>query len=157
MTKKYDPNFHVKFCYVSGNFLFSLFFFLSRMRGRNMNTTAAQLLMVSIAHATYNLEAYIRTCDVNGNVTTACYRARIKWCVRLSSIIPLCSKCCDRRAISRRGHVKGQKVTFDLSLLENVRGCNRRATNVRVGTRWLRSSSPLGKLNGTTRMNRSDR
>lgn len=33
----------------------------------------------NFVRSTYNLEAYIRTCDVNGNVTTACYRSRIKW------------------------------------------------------------------------------
>lgn len=82
-------------------------------------------------------------------------------CVRLSSIIPLLQML--RLALDLWRRVKRQKVTFDLSLLKNVRGCNRsrRATNGRVGTRWLRSSarssSPLGKLNGTTRMNRSDR
>jgi len=65
---------------------------------------------------------------------------------------------------SRHGRVKRQKLTFDLSLLENVRGRNRsrRATNGRVGTLLSRHArllppAPRGKLNGTTRMNTDDR
>lgn len=45
-------------------------------------------------------------------------------------------------SIAACGRVKRQKLTFDLSLLENVRGRNRsrRATNGRVGTPRLAHS-----------------
>jgi len=130
----------------------------------NAAAAAAQLLMVSIAIPHVQRIICRR---IYGHVTlmitlrnTSRYQSGIK---RVRSIIPVCSKCYRRRSITRRGRVKRQKLTFDLSLLENVRGRNRsrRATNGRVGTRWLRSSarssSLHGKLNGTTRMNRSDR
>ena len=42
-------------------------------------------------------------------------------------------------SISQYGHIKRQKLTFDLSLLKNVRGRNQFwwATNNRVGTHWF--------------------
>jgi len=103
---------------------------------------AAQLLMVSIAI----LHVQRIICRrIYGHVTlmitlrnTLHYQSGIK---RVRSIIPVCSKCYRRRSITWRGRVKRQKLTFDLSLLENVRGRNRsqRATNGRVGIGSLAS------------------
>lgn len=64
-------------------------------RGGARLSIAGSIADLDERSVTYNFDAHIRTCDVNDNVTThvVAIEPGLNGCVRLSSIIRLCSKC----------------------------------------------------------------
>lgn len=82
------------------------------------------MVSIAIPRATCNLRAYIWACDVNDNVTTHVVLS-IGGVKQVRSIIRQLYLSAPNAARSRRGCVKRQKLTFDLSLVGNVRGRNR--------------------------------